>query len=140
MLTKQALKKIITGSAAERNYLCGKEFGLFFCYYFVDYIKYQFAPFHFEMFDDIAGLMSTKYREVLWLMFRESAKTSIAKGFLTWLICFGKRKYLNVDSFDKENSERILFDIVLELQTNARIKADFGELFNVKRDANEITQ
>lgn len=92
------------------------------------------------MFADIEGLMSGKYREILWLMFRESAKTSFAKGFITWLICFGKRKYINVDSFDKENSERILFDIVLELQTNNRIKADFGELFNTKRDPNEITQ
>lgn len=92
------------------------------------------------MFEDVADLMSDKYREVLWLMFRESAKTSIAKGFLTWLICFGKRQYINVDSFDKENSERILFDIVLELQINSRIKTDFGELYNAKRDPNEVTQ
>ncbi len=92
------------------------------------------------MFQDLADLMTGKYREVVWIQFRESAKTSIAKGFLTWLLCYGKRKYINVDSFEKENSERVLFDIVLELQTNPRIKADFGELFNQKRDPNEVSQ
>lgn len=124
----------------ERRFLASRDFSLFFTYYYIDYVKYPFAPFHFAMFDDINDLMSDKYREVCWLMFRESAKTSIAKGFLTWLICFGQRRYINVDSYDKENSERILFDIVVELQTNKRIKADFGELYNAKRDANEVTQ
>lgn len=92
------------------------------------------------MFQDVKDLMDDIYREIVWLMFRESAKTSIAKAFLAWLICYGKRRYLNVDSFDKENSERILFDVVLELQVNERIRADFGELYNVKRDASEATQ
>lgn len=92
------------------------------------------------MFKDIEDLMNDELREVLWLMFRESAKTSIAKGFITWLIVFKKRNYINVDSFDKENAERMLFDIVLNLQTNPKIVADFGELFNAKRNPDEITQ
>lgn len=121
-------------------YLCSKDFSLFFCYYFVDYIKYRFAPFHFEMFQDLKDMMDDKYRELGWIMFRESAKTSIAKGFVLWLITFKKRNYLNVDSFDKENAERILFDIVVEMQTNQRYKADFGEMYNTKRDPNEVTQ
>lgn len=92
------------------------------------------------MFEDVQNLMDGKYREVAWIAFRESAKTSLAKGFLTWLLVYGKRRYINVDSFDKENAERILFDTVLELQTNKKIRADFGELFNAKRDPNEISQ
>jgi hypothetical protein len=139
-LNKPALDKMVEGSPAERTYLAGKDFSLFFTYYFLDYVKLPFAPFHYEMFADIGDLMDDKYREVLWLMFRESAKTSIAKGFLTWLICYGKRRYINVDSFDKENAERILFDIVVELQTNQKLKADFGELFNSARNPNEATQ
>ena len=121
----QQLPKI---TKQERAYVCSKDYSLFFSYYFIDYIKYPFADFHLEMFQDVADLMDDKYREIVWLMFRESAKTSIAKGFIAWLLCYGKRRYLNVDSFDKENAERILFDVVLELQTNERIKADFGEL------------
>lgn len=92
------------------------------------------------MFEDLGGLMDGRLREVAWIAFRESAKTSIAKGFLCWLMVYKKRAYINVDSFDKENAERILFDIVLDLQTNPKILADFGELFNAKKNPDEITQ
>jgi len=140
MINKAALEKVITGNKDERVYLCGKDFSLFFCYYFVDYIKFKFAPFHYEMFQDVRDLFNDKYRELLWMMFRESAKTSLAKGLLLWIIAYQKRMYPNVDCFDKENAERILFDIVLEMQTNQRFIYDFGELFNSKRNPEEITQ
>lgn len=139
-INQQALQKVIAGTVKERKYLCEKDFSLFFSYYFLEYIKYAFASFHYEMFQDIDDLMTGKYREVAWIMFRESAKTSIAKAFLTWLICYKKRVYINVDSFDKENAERTLFDVVLFLQTNSRLIADFGELFNAARNPEEITQ
>lgn len=140
MINKQALDKVIHGSKEERVYLCGEDFSLFFCYYFVDYIKYHFAPFHYEMFNDVRNLFNDRYREVLWLMFRESAKTALAKGLLLWILAYKKRRYLNVDSFDKENAERILFDIVLEMQINQRFISDFGELFNANKNPDEITQ
>jgi len=111
-----------------------------FVYYYVDYIKYPFAPFHYEMFEDIKKLTNGTYREVAWVAFRESAKTSIAKGFITWLIATSKRKYINVDSFDKENAERMLFDAILELQKNPRLLQDYGELYNVRRNSEELTQ
>lgn len=130
MINKKALDKVINGTQAERVYLCGKDFSLFMCYYFTEYIKYPFAPFHYEMFDDIKGLMGGKYRELAWIMFRESAKTSISKIFLVWLIAYKKRLYINVDSFSVTNAERILFDVVSSLQTNKKITSDFGELFN----------
>lgn len=140
MINKKALQKVIEGSTNERIFLCEQEFSLFFCYYAIDYLKYPFAQFHYEMFQDIRDLLTGKYREVAWIMFRESAKTSFAKIFLLYLICYKKRNYINVDSFDKENAERILFDVVVELQTNPRIKADFGELFNTSRHSTEATQ
>lgn len=140
MINKDALQKVIDGTREERVYLCSKDFSLFFVYYFTEYMSYSFAPFHFEMFEDIKALMEGTYREVAWVMFRESAKTSFAKIFLIWLIVYNKRKYLNVDSFSITNAERILFDVVLALQTNGKLKADFGELFNSKRDADEVTQ
>lgn len=139
-MNRQALEKVLNGTKEERVFLCEHDFSLFFVYYFKDYLKYRFAPFHFDMFQDLKDLMNDKYREVTWLMFRESAKTSIAKAFVLWLITYNKRRYLNVDSFDKENAERVLFDIVVEMQTNPRLKEDHGELYNAKRDANEATQ
>ncbi len=140
MINKAALDRVINGTPEERRYLCSKDFSLFFCYYFLKYVKYPYAPFHYEMFGDVKDLFDGKYREAAWIMFRESAKTSLSKGLLTWIILYKKRKYVNVDSFDKENAERILFDIVLELQTNDLIKSDFGELFNAKKNPDEITQ
>jgi phage terminase large subunit-like protein len=140
MLNKPALKKAIEGTPAERVYLCEKDFSLFLCYYFTEYLKYPFAPFHYEIFQDIKDLMEGKTRELALIAFRESAKTSIAKVFLIWLIVYNKRRYLNVDSFSITNAERILFDVVLALQTNGKLLADFGELFNAKRDSDEVTQ
>lgn len=139
-INRKAMDMVMNGSRDERVYLCGKDFSLFMCYYFLQYIKYPFAPFHYEFFDDVMALDSGKYREVAWIAFRESAKTSFAKIWLAWIICYKKKGYINVDSFDKENAERILFDLVLEMQTNSLIKQDFGNLYNTKRDPNEVSQ
>jgi phage terminase large subunit-like protein len=140
MLNKKALEYLITATPVERKYLVSNDFALFFCYYYIDYVKHPFADFHYKMFEDIKGLIDGTYREVCWTMFRESAKTSIAKGFITWMIATEKRNYINVDSFDKENAERMLFDAILELQKNPRLLQDYGELYNVRRNSEELTQ
>lgn len=127
-----------TGTSDERKYLCEKSFELFMCWYFTEYITYPFAPFHYDMFEDLARLQSGDINELLWIIFREGAKTSISKIFLTYIICYEKRYYLNVDSFDKGNAEAVLFDVVLSLQTNQKLVADFGQLYNTKRSADEV--
>jgi len=129
-MNKKTLQVMMDGSQAERRYLAEKDFGLFFAYYFIDYIKYKFAPFHHQMFRDLMDLDSGKYREVLFLMFRESAKTSISKAFITWLLVFKKRQYILVDSYTRENAERILFDIANVLVTNTKILEDFGNIYS----------
>jgi predicted phage terminase large subunit-like protein len=139
-INKKALEMVINGTPEERKYLCEKDFSLFMCYYFMDYIKYPFAPFHYEFFQDIKDLDNRVIRELAWIAFRESAKTSFAKIWLAWVICFQKKNYINVDSFDRENAERILFDLVLEMQTNRLIRQDFGNLYNAKKDPNEVSQ
>lgn len=135
----KALEKVISGTKEERVFLCEHDFSLFMAYYFNEYIKYPFAPFHFEMFRDLKDLIARVIRELAWIMFRESAKTSIAKIFLVYLICYKIRRYLNVDSFDKANAESILFDVVTSLQTNKKIVADFGQLYNQKRNPEEAS-
>jgi phage terminase large subunit-like protein len=139
-LNKQALKVVIEGTPAERTYLCSKDFSLFLSYYFTEYLKYPYADFHYEWFQDLKDLMNDDIRELALIAFRESAKTSFSKIFLVWLIVYNKRRYINVDSFSITNAERILFDVVFALQTNPKLLADFGELYNSKRDANEVTQ
>ena len=139
-INREAIEYAIKATPAERVHLLNQDFSLWFTYYYVDYLKYPFADFHFGMFDDIEKLMDGTYREVCWTMYRESAKTSIAKGFITWIICTEQRKYINVDSFDKENAERMLFDAIIELQKNPRILQDYGELYNMRRSNEELTQ
>jgi hypothetical protein len=139
-INKKALDYALTGTPSERKYILEQNLAMWFAYYMVDYIKYPFAPFHYEMFDDLHKLLNGTYREVAWVMFRESSKTSLAKGFVSYLICTNQKRYLNFDSFDKENAERALFDAILELQKNPRILQDYGEIYNVKRNSEELTQ
>lgn len=139
-MNKKALEKMLNGTQAERKFLAEQSFGLFCIYYFSDYFKYALAPYHYNFFSDCHDLVDNKIREVAWIAFRESGKTSIAKLFVIWLIATGKRKYINVDSFDKENAERILFDVAYEMVNNKRLQADFGTLFSKERGIQDIKQ
>lgn len=137
---QKALEKVISGTPQERKYLCEQSFILFAVYYFKEYFKYALAPYHYDMSQDIHDLSEGKIKEVAWIMFRESGKTSFAKLFIIWLIAHNKRKYINVDSFDKENAERILFDVAYEMVNNTRLKADYGTLFSKERSITDIKQ
>ena len=139
-MTKQALTKMIEGTLEERLFLAEHSFGLFAIYYFSNYFKFALAPYHYDMAQDLEDLLSGKIRECAWIMYRESAKTTFAKLFVIWCIAYKKKKYINVDSFDKENAERILFDVVYELMNNKKIKADFPKLFTKKRALDDVKQ
>lgn len=131
---------MIKGTPAERAELTRVNFGAFFTYYLPHYVNYEFAPFHYEMMGDVHDLINGDIKELAWIQFRESSKTSFAKGLLLYLICFRLDEYINVDSYDRENAERMLYDVVWELQTNERILADFGQLYNVARSKDQVTQ
>ena len=131
---------MLEGTPAERKFLAEQSFGLFCIYYFSDYFKYKIAPYHYDFFQDCHDLADDKIREVAWIAFRESGKTTVAKLFIIWLIATNKRRYLNVDSFDKENAERILFDVAYEMVNNKRLQADFGVLFSKERGIADIKQ
>ena len=140
-MNKEALEIMKNGKQEERIYIASKSFGMFAVYYFSDYFKYSLAPYHYEMIKELERLEKGEdIRELVFIMFRESGKTVFSKLFIIWLIVFNKRKYINVDSFDKENAERILFDIAYELSNNNRLKADFGSLFSKKRGADDVKQ
>lgn len=92
------------------------------------------------MMADVHDLLDFKIREVAWFMFGESAKTSFAKAFILYMIAFDIEPYINADAFDSTNSERILFDVVWELQKNKRYTDDFGQKYNTSRSPDEVTQ
>ena len=140
MVNKKALEKMIEGTPAERKYLAENSFALFCLYYFSDYFKYALADYHYDFFQDCHDLVDNNIREVAWIGFRECAKTTIAKLFVIWLIATNKRRYINIDSFDKENAERILFDVAYEMVNNKRLRSDFGVLFSKERGIQDIKQ
>lgn len=139
-ITAEQVLWLDTATPRQRIYATQNDFLLFFSYYFFHYVKAPFADFHYEMGQDIKDLIDGNLKELGWFMFRESAKTSLGKGVVSWCIAHKKYEYINVDSHDKGNSGRFLFDVVLELQTNRRLKQDFGELFNAKRTDEQKTQ
>lgn len=149
-LTKEKIDLLTSGTREERIYACAKSFKLFAVFYFTKYFTFQPAPFHDQFFDDFQALVEGRVKEAAWIAYRESAKTSIAKIGLAWLIArqqvieglkeqgedvshWGERKYINVDSYDKNNAESVLFDVVTELQTNQQLIQDFGQLYNSPR-------
>ena len=139
-MTQEALKRVIEGTPEERRYLCEQSFILFAIFYFKDYFKYSLAPYHYDFSQDLHDLVDGNIREVAWIAYRESAKTTFAKLFVIWMICYKKRLYINLDSFDKENSERILFDVAYELVNNKRLQADYGVMFSKERGITDIKQ
>lgn len=125
----EEIKPYLYGTPAQRKYVCERVFVGFVVYYFTDFLHYPFADFHWDMYDDVEDLEQRAIRFLVWLMFRESAKTTLARIYACYLGCYGKKKYINYDAYEKENSEAALFDIALWFQTNKKLVADFGQLY-----------
>lgn len=132
MTINQKLVTIMeTGNNAQRRHICSREDGfIYFClYYFPEYFPYKLADFHYEMHEDLMAMLEQHVAYVIWEMFRESAKTTLARIFVVYCICFNRKHYINWDSYDKANSESALFMVATSLQGNTKIIADFGQLY-----------
>lgn len=129
MIGRDLLEYTINTKRNERVYLCDQEFALFAMYYFAEFFIYKIPGFQWVMYKLLNEFSRGKFKFLLWVMFRESAKTTIAKIYVTYCIVYRKKRFINWDSYDKTNSESALFDIATWLQTNRRIIADFGQLF-----------
>lgn len=137
-LSEKIINLMIKGSRAQRYAICDGENGLlyFAVYYFPEYFTHQIPSFHYDFYQDGMDLANCLIDEVAWFAFRESAKTSLAKILLCYMICHKKKRYINVDSYDKGNAEAILFDTTVSLQTNLNLIANYGHLF-YKRQAKD---
>lgn len=140
LITADKIRELKNMPREKRIAATKSHFGYFLAYYLPHYIQCEFAPYHYDMMQDWHDLMDGTIRELAWIMYRESAKTSFAKGGLLYLICFDIEPYLNADAFDSDNSERLLYDVVWELQTNPRIIEDFGQKYNTDRTSSQVTQ
>lgn len=120
-------RSIMLGDDAEaRMELAKHSFYLFFKYYYADYHHFKTPDFHKDMFEDIQDMDSGEITELMWLMFRESAKSSIAKAYVVWCILYNKKNFIVYDSYKKANAEQALVDIANTLRGNALITNDFG--------------
>ena len=128
------------GTREERLYISSKKFIYFAIYYFPEYFAYKMAGHHFDMVNDLDDLRDGKFKNLMWVMYRGSAKTTFAKMFEIYCICFKLRHYMCIDSYDKENADASTFDIAVELQTNRILIKDFGQLFNEVRTDDEKKQ
>ena len=128
-INKAQIEFAIKGTKDERKYACSKSFALFILIYFSEFFTYKIPPFHESFYDDCERLQKGELVECAWIAFRESAKTSIAKMFLAWNICYQFRHYINWDSYDRKSGEMSLFDVITWLQTNKKLIDDFGHLY-----------
>jgi hypothetical protein len=130
MIGRGLMEYVVNAKRDERVYICQRNFAVFAMYYFAEYFTYAIPDFQWKMYKELNELSEGKFKYLIWIMFRESSKTTIAKMYLTYCICYRKKRFINYDSYDKANSEAALFDIVTWLQSNRRLIADFGQLYH----------
>lgn len=129
------------GDGAIRRYICKTQPLYFAIYYFTEYFTYKIPDFHYDMYQDIQKLATLELNEAAWIMYRDSAKTSLAKiAFAVWMIATKQTKYLNWDSYDGGNSEQALFDITVALQTNKKLIADYGHIYQKKASKDAMSE
>jgi len=136
----EELTQILKRGKDERKYLCERSFLYFITYYFPGHLRYAFADFHFDWLEECELLADNRLEEVMWIGFRESAKSSIARLYVLWLICYRKKRYIAYDSYNKDSAVSALFDIITELQTNQRLINDFGHLYTESRKRDKVQQ
>src|SRR5689334_15983946 len=85
-LTQEKIDFLLNASREERIYACARPLKRFAVYYFTKYFSYQPAPFHDDFFEDFQALVTGELKDAAWIAYRESAKTSIAKIGLAWII------------------------------------------------------
>jgi len=109
-----------------RYWICKKSIYMFAIYYFKHYFFAPSAEFHKEMAED---LLFKGHRFLMWIMFRESAKTVWAKIKVTHAICYGYKKNIAWVAYDAKKADKQIMSIASELKGNARIIRDFGQLY-----------
>lgn len=117
-----------------RKAACENDLLLFSLLYFNKYHTHDMPAFHEEMYADA---LYTKYDGLMWIMFRESAKTSLARIKIIHSIVYAKQHFIIWTSFDEKKAGSNLHSIALELQTNELLNKDFGQLFYEPNMADE---
>jgi hypothetical protein len=127
---REILNLLVSGTPEERMLVGELNPYYFAVYYFNHLFHHPFAPFHDDFYDDYHRMMEGELTDAMWCAHRDSAKTTHAKICVTHCICYRKRNFIRWRSEDITNAERALLNITRWLQTNGKIIADFGQLYN----------
>lgn len=162
-LTRDEMRELTIASREARIKACDPStpqgFARFYTYYHGESITAPHSKWHYAIMEVLwiviqnQGKIPAKYKttielsqddkritEIAIFSMRELGKTSMGKAFIEYLLCYDLRRYLNVDTYDDTNSERILFDVVFNLQMNKKIITDFGHLYTTQRSKTETDQ
>lgn len=162
-LTKQEIRELAGASRETRIKACNpstpKGFVRFYTYYHADSITAPHSKWHYAIMEVLWIMLQnqrnfpSKYKtdivftpeekeieEIGIFSMRELGKTSMMKAFMEYILCYDLRRYMNVDTYDDANSERVLFDVVFNLQQNKRLIEDFGHLYTTNRTKEETDQ
>lgn len=123
---RDVYNELISATKEERVEACRNSLLLFSLLYFNKYHTHDMPLFHEEMYEDASY---RKYDGLMWIMFRESAKTSLARIKIIHAIVYHTHNFIIWTSFDEKKAGANLHSIALELQTNERLNQDFGQLF-----------
>lgn len=128
-IEKRKDELVLNGTKDQRKAVFEQDFFRFAFYYFREFFFFDTPDFHHDMLDDIEDMQDGVIKEIIWCMFRESGKTSLAQIYVIWIICNRKKKFINVDSYDKDNAESFIFDIANYLMENEKLISDYGNIY-----------
>jgi len=131
---------VVNGTSDQRKYICEREPLYFAMFYFAEYFEYALDDFHYTFIEDFKNLVAGTLTEAQWIAFRESAKTTLAKILTVWAICYAHKRYISYGSYERGNAESALYDIIIWLQTNQRIIADFGLLYKRRKKRGDVDE
>jgi len=107
-----------------RKELCQYDLLTFWAFYFAESFECSIADFHRLW---ASALMSDSH--ICFKAFRESLKTTLAKIYVIHSIAYRTRRFITWYGFEQSSAKSNIYDIVVQLQTNERIRHDFGSLF-----------
>ena len=124
MLLEDLLGKDIDPKRKERIKKASSDFGFFCTYYLAEHFHLEPAEFHQELY----RLLMNEQRVVVAAP-REHAKSTVVNmGFVLYAICYKLKHFIVIVSDTDTQAKYFLWSIKTELETNPRIREDFGDL------------
>jgi predicted phage terminase large subunit-like protein len=126
----ETLEKI-TNNKEQRMLMAEQSLEFFTVYYLAHYIQYPSPDIHKDIYLD---LENDEVRLMELIAFRGSAKSTLASLALPlWSAIFKKRNFIILCSDTSAQTGQIIRNIIFELETNPRIKEDFGTFDSRKK-------